>query len=156
MHGLPSEQEVPLGREIELVEHYLEIELIRFHDRLTVGWDVDPVARNAAVPALALQPLVENAILHGTSPLAGPGQITICAAVQGSALVITVRDNGAGPSAARTNRSARNGTRIGIANLRERLERLYGTAAALDLADAPGGGALATLTLPFRAAGETA
>jgi hypothetical protein len=145
--ALSSDQEVPLRRELELVEQYLDIEQIRFRDRLSVEWTVDDVARDAAVPALALQPLIENAIVHGTSRNTGGGRITVAATVDGSARQISVRDNGPGPNAD----GARAGTGIGLSNLRERLNRLYGNAAALSLADAPGGGALATLTLPFRA-----
>jgi hypothetical protein len=144
--ALSSEQEVPLRRELELATQYLEIEQIRFQDRLVVEWAIDAHARDASVPALALQPLVENAIVHGTSRITGAGKILVTAAVDGTALVLSVRDNGLGPSAA----GAKPGTGIGLANLRERLERLYGSAASLTLADASGGGALATLTLPFR------
>lgn len=146
--SLSSELEIPFTREVELVEHYLEIEQIRFHDRLAVRWEIDEPAKSAAVPALALQPLVENAIVHGTSRLTGTGVVTISAAVQGSVLQVSVRDNGPGPSAP----GARRGTGIGIANLRERLARLYGPTATVELTEAPGGGALAMLTLPFRAA----
>ncbi len=148
--ALSSERELPLAREVELVSQYLEIEQIRFHDRLGVRWAVDDIARGAAVPALALQPLVENAIVHGTSRNTGAGCITIGAAVTGSTLVVTVRDNGPGLAAP----GARRGSGIGVANLRERLARLYGDGAALSLADAPGGGTVATLTLPFRAAAD--
>jgi signal transduction histidine kinase len=146
--ALSSEQEVSLKRELELASQYLDIEQIRFQDRLVVTWEVDPLARDAAVPALALQPLIENAIVHGTSRITGCGKIVVSAAVDGTVLEITVRDNGYGPSAA----GAKPGTGIGLANLRERLSRLYGDAASLTLVDAEGGGALATLTLPFRAA----
>ena len=149
--ALSSERELPLEREIEFVARYLDIEQIRFHDRLGVRWEVDGIARHAAVPALALQPLVENAIVHGTSRNTGSGCITIGASVQGSALVVTVQDNGPGPSAP----GGRGGSGIGLSNLRERIARLYGEGASLALADVPGGGALATLTVPFReAAGE--
>ena len=145
-----SEQEVPLRRELELVEQYLEIEKVRFTDRLSVVWTIDAHARDAAVPALALQPLIENAIVHGTSRITGNGSIAVSATVEGTALVIAVRDNGYGPSAA----ASKPGTGIGLSNLRERLSRLYGSSASLTLADVPSGGAVATLTLPFRAAGK--
>jgi signal transduction histidine kinase len=148
--ALSSEQEVSLKRELELAAQYLEIEQIRFRDRLVVTWKIDEHARDAAVPALALQPLVENAIVHGTSRITGCGTIVVAATVDGSALRISVRDNGYGPSAA----GAKPGTGIGLANLRERLSRLYGESASLTLADAEGGGALAVLTLPFRAASQ--
>ena len=101
-----------------------------------------PLARSAAVPALALQPLVENAIVHGTSWLTGAGQIRVTALVRGSALELTVVDNGPGPSAPDRKRGT------GIANLRERLSRLYGAGATLTLTDGLDGGAVATLMLP--------
>jgi signal transduction histidine kinase len=149
--ALSSEQEVSVRREVELVARYLEIEQIRFHDRLGIRWDIDEIARDAAVPALALQPLVENAIVHGTSRVTGNGCISISATVNGSALVISVRDNGPGLDRG----GGRRGAGIGVKNLRERLARLYGDAAALTLENAPDGGAVATLSLPFRAtAGE--
>jgi signal transduction histidine kinase len=146
--ALSSEQEVPLRRELELSTQYLEIEQIRFQDRLAVEWRIDQHARDASVPALALQPLVENAIVHGTSRVTGCGKILVSADVDGTTLVIAVRDNGYGPSAP----GSKPGAGIGLSNLRERLDRLYGSAASLTLADAPGGGAVATLTLPFRSA----
>jgi signal transduction histidine kinase len=146
--ALSSEQEVSLKRELELAGQYLDIEQIRFQDRLAVTWEIDPHARDAAVPALALQPLIENAIVHGTSRITGCGTIVVAASVDGSALQISVRDNGYGPQAA----GAKPGTGIGLANLRERLERLYGDSASLSLTESAEGGALAKLTLPFRAA----
>jgi hypothetical protein len=146
--ALSTEQEVPLRKELELAEQYLQIEQIRFADRLCVDWKIDPHSRDAAVPALALQPLVENAIVHGTSRVTGVGRIEVTAAVEGTALVISVRDNGFGPSAA----ASKPGTGIGLANLRERIARLYGESASLTLTDAPDVGAVATLSLPFRAA----
>jgi len=149
--ALSSDQEVTLRRELELVTQYLGIEQVRFNDRLTIAWEVDPVTNEALVPALALQPLVENAIVHGTSRLTGDGRITIGSAVEGTTLRLFVRDNGPGPSAP----NARSGTGIGISNLRERISRLYGAGATLTLADVPGGGAMATLTVPFRISATT-
>jgi anti-sigma regulatory factor (Ser/Thr protein kinase) len=144
--ALSSEQEVPLRRELELSAQYLEIEQIRFPDRLIVEWNVEAGARDASVPALAIQPLVENAIVHGTSRITGCGKITVSAAVDGTVLMISVRDNGYGPSAG----GVTPGTGIGLTNLRERLVRLYGSGASLTLGNAPEGGAITTLTLPYR------
>ncbi len=144
--ALSSDQEVTLRRELELVTQYLGIEQVRFNDRLTVAWEVDPVTNEALVPALALQPLVENAIVHGTSRITGEGRIAIRSSVEGTTLRLTVSDNGPGPWAP----NARGGTGIGVSNLRERVARLYGDGATVTLVDAPGGGATATLTLPFR------
>src|SRR6185436_16544083 len=74
-----SEQEVTLARELEVLGHYIEIQRIRFQDRLTVDFRVDADARPALVPALVLQPLVENAIRHGIAPRAIPGRIEVAA-----------------------------------------------------------------------------
>ena len=147
--GMAEEQEIQLTRELEMVRTYLEIELVRFSDRLTVRWDVDPAVRSALVPAFALQPLVENAIVHGVSRRGGRGEITISAHSEAGLLRLTVRDNG--PGLASLPRGARGGAGIGLANLRARLQRLYddpGVRVTLD--SPPGGGALASIVLPLR------
>ena len=145
--ALSAEQEVPLSREIDLVRHYLEIEQIRFHDRLSCDISVENSALGALVPSLMIQPLVENSVVHGVSRLPGAGRIVVTARAEGSLLVVTVQDNGPGPFATPKQR----GAGIGIANLRQRLERLYGDAAAMEISDAPGGGCLAMISLPLRA-----
>lgn len=143
--ALSSEQEVPLRRELELARHYLDIEQVRFNDRLTVEFSIEENVLAAVVPSLSLQPLVENAAEHGVARVKGPGRISLTAAAAGTELVLTVRDNGPGPSAGATPR----GTGLGIANLRERIARLYGARARLEIADAPDGGCLATLVVPL-------
>jgi hypothetical protein len=144
--ALPADQEVPLQQELEIVGRYLDIELIRFSDRLRVEWQVEDAARMAAVPALVLQPLVENALVHGIARVRDAGQVTIGARAHGATLTLTVRDSGPGPTVPPKNP----GTGIGIRNLRERLDRLYASAATLAIADAPGGGCIATVVLPWR------
>lgn len=146
--ALSAEQEVSLSRELDLVRHYLEIEQIRFHDRLTFAIDVSDSALGLLVPSLMIQPLVENSVVHGVSRLPGAGRITVAARAEGSLLVVTVQDNGPGPFATPKQR----GAGIGIANLRQRLERLYGEAAMMNISEASGGGCLATISLPLRAA----
>ncbi len=146
--ALSEEQEISLRDEIALVGHYLEIEQMRFHDRLTVTWDIDRDVRNATLPSLALQPLVENAIVHGVSRLTGAGTIHIQADAVGSTLVVSIRDNGPGLSAM----SSRGGAGIGIANLRARLSRLYGDGASLSVSTPAGGGCEARLVVPLREA----
>ncbi len=137
--------EVPLSRELDFVGAYLEIERTRFHDRLTVEVAVDPEARNALVPNLVLQPLVENAIRHGVSPRARPARITVTAARDGDRLRMVVRDDGRGLP-------ARPRERVGIGNTRTRLEQLYPGAHRFELAGAPEGGCVATVEIPFRLA----
>ncbi|MBP6773790.1 MAG: histidine kinase [Gemmatimonadaceae bacterium] len=138
-------QEVALAQEIELTRRYLDIELVRFADRLTVRWYV-PDDLNAVVPAFALQPLVENALVHGIARLSGAGILSISAAHEGTDIVLRVCDNGLGPTVPSTSQ----GAGVGLANLRARLVRLYGDAASLTLQARDGGGAESVLRVPFR------
>ncbi len=138
-------QEVPLARELEYLRLYLSIEQVRFSDRLQVEISVDNELLDAAVPHMGLQPIVENAIRHGVGQRATPGLIEIRAARVGDALHVTVRDNGPGFRAA-----GAGGSRLGLANTRARLAQLHGDAAELRTEDAPGGGALVTLVVPYR------
>lgn len=140
-----DESEVQLRYEIELVERYLDIERIRFGDRLVVTFDVDPAVQRAVVPALLLQPLVENAITHGLSQISTRGLLSVSGWASGRNLHLEVRDNGPGPSV----RPRRPGSGIGISNLRARLERLYGDEQRVSLAAAEGGGCVASVTLPI-------
>ncbi len=99
-----SEQEVTLAKELELLAHYIEIQQIRFQDRLTVNFRIDPDARYALVPNLMLQPLVENAIRHGIAPRAAPGHVIVTAARRGDRLELSVVDDGVGEKASRDHR----------------------------------------------------
>ena len=138
--------EVPLGRELELLELYLGIERVRFLDRLSVDVDIEPAAREALVPAFVLQPLVENAVRHGIARVPRAGRITIGARLVGPELAIEITDTGPGIA---TGPCAREG--LGLRNTRARLQQLYGAAAALRLEPRPSGGTIATLSLPARA-----
>lgn len=139
-------QVVPLRDEIAFLERYLEIEEIRFKDRLTVRMDLNPATLDAEVPTLLLQPLVENAIKHGISRKPGTGEIVVRSYVVSNQLVIEVSDTG--PGFTHSTDSTRTG--IGLANTRARLEQLYGANQALVLDNAPGGGALVHVHVPFR------
>jgi two-component system, LytTR family, sensor kinase len=141
-------QEVPLSRELEYLRLYLSIEQVRFSDRLRVEIDVDPELLDAAVPHMALQPLVENAIRHGVGRRPSPGVIVLRAIRVDDSLQIMVQDDGPGFGG----QGASAGMGLGLANTRARLKQLYGDAAALRTDNAPQGGARATLTLPFRIA----
>jgi hypothetical protein len=153
-------QEVALADELELLERYLEIQRIRFGDRLTVTRDVDEEALNALVPIMILQPLAENAIVHGIAPVRGPGELRLRAARRNGDLLLEVSDTGPGfeESAApvRDTRSAPDGTRttggIGLANTRARLAQLYGDQSSISVGAAEIGGARVSVTLPFRLA----
>jgi two-component system LytT family sensor kinase len=133
-------QEVTLKREMEYLDKYLEIEQVRFGERLEVHRAIDPAALDLLVPNLVLQPLVENAVRHGIAPRISGGRIEVRAHAKGGTLTIEVTDDGPGAE------SVREG--VGMSNTRARLEHLYGAAARLDLANLPGGGFRAHLELP--------
>ena len=143
--------EIPLRRELDVLDRYLTLEQVRFSDRLTVSVEADDDARGALIPAWSLQPLVENALKHGIAPKPGPARLSVRARRDGDALVVEVEDDGIGPAASGA-RARTAGTGVGLANTRARLDALYGADASLTLAPGEGAGALATLTLPYRLA----
>jgi two-component system LytT family sensor kinase len=137
-------QEVTLARELEYLRLYLSIEQLRFSDRLHVEISVEPELLDAAVPHMGLQPIVENAIHHGIGQRATSGTIQIRAKLAGTALHVTVRDDGPGFTG-----NGAGGLKLGLANTRARLKQLYGDASELRTETASGGGALVTMILPF-------
>lgn len=143
-------QEVPLAEELRFTRLYLEIEQVRFRARLGVRWEVPPSVQGALVPALVLQPLVENAIRHAIEPRREGGTLLIRAARHDGALELSVTDDGPGPGVA----PARPGQGIGLAATRGRLRELYGEAARLEVGPAPAGGTTAAVRLPWRTAVE--
>jgi sensor histidine kinase YesM len=143
-----SEAEVPLSRELNLVKQYLEIERIRFGDRLTVTVDVPRELLDLPVPNLVLQPLVENAIVHGVGPRPGPGKVTVQAHQVGDTLLLRVLDDGIGLE--RSGSSVGHG--IGVGNTRARLKAIYGEKASLTLREAEWGGCVAEIRLPLAVA----
>ena len=117
-------QQVTLQEELEFLRCYLEIERVRFHDRLTVNMQIDPDALEAQVPNLILQPIVENAIRHGIVSRIAPGQIEIKACLKDNVLRLSVKDNGPGLGAVDGGRAIlREG--LGLANTRSRLAQMY-------------------------------
>jgi signal transduction histidine kinase len=148
-----GEQEVPLGRELEVLEHYLEIQQIRFPDRLGVTFAVDPEVRQALVPNFILQPLVENAIRHGISPRATPGRIEVGAVRRDGVLALRVSDDGVGlhPAA-----GVRRGEGIGLSNTEARLRHLYGPRHRFELQSGSPGGFTVLIEIPFRSACDSA
>ena len=138
-----SAPEVPLEEELRILRTYLEIEQVRFEDRLRVEWDIDPDTYPARVPHLLLQPLVENAVRHGIAPYAAEGTIRIVSARRDGALHLAVRDDGIGLGWPR----AREG--VGLANTRTRLRQLYGARQRFAVLDAPEGGVHVEMELPF-------
>jgi signal transduction histidine kinase len=145
----PTGSEVPLGEEIETLELYLDIMRVRFVERLSVDVQVDDAVRDAAVPALVLQPLVENALRHGDPGPGVPARISVRARRDDGSLLLEVEDNG--PGLAGTQAEAV-GKGVGLANTARRLEQLYGERQTLTLSNLTGGGLRVAVELPYRAA----
>ena len=133
---------VPLSREVEMVRDYLAIQSARFGSRLHTEVSLDPAAAAVDVPPLVLQPLVENAILHGLGRRRG-GAVAVVARRADDELVIEVSDDGPGPGA-----SSHQGTGTSVGDLGQRLRLIYGDRARLALEPSPAGGCLARLRLP--------
>jgi LytS/YehU family sensor histidine kinase len=135
-----------LGDEIDLVSAYLEIERARFEERLRIDIDVPGELRGIRVPALMIQPLVENAIKHGIANSRSGGRVAIESRSDGHKLAITVRNSGARATDAEITRGRKNG--VGLANLDARLRHQYGDAATLTLV-ASAGETCAEIVLPL-------
>ncbi len=138
--------EVTLKQEIEFLNGYLEIERIRFQDRLTTDIHVDPEVLDARVPNLILQPIVENAMRHAIGNSTS-GRVEVTAVPRNGVVRIVVKDNGPGIQADRT-LEANRGRGLGLANTRARLVGLYGEAARFELTNDPSGGLIVTLEIP--------
>jgi hypothetical protein len=141
--GVP---EVTLQQELDFLGHYIEIQKARFSDRLNVRMAIAPEALRARIPNLLLQPLVENAILHGIAPKTEPGHVDVSARVDGDVLHLEVRDDGPGLVNGRA--PVREG--VGLANTRERLAKIYGARTRLTLRSEPGRGVTVEITVPYR------
>jgi two-component system LytT family sensor kinase len=137
-------QEVPLSQELEFVERYLEIEQIRFEDRLRVCFDIDPQTLDAQVPNLILQPLVENAIRHGIGHNAG-GKVEVRSSLVEGKLLLQVLDDGVGLTGMCLKRPG-----LGLNNTRARLDAIYGKEHDFVLRNASNGGAEAAIRIPFQ------
>jgi LytS/YehU family sensor histidine kinase len=132
---------VSLAEEWEFAQRYLEIETLRFGERLLVRSELTDDSRNALLPSFALQTLIENAVRHGAAPRIEPTEISIAARVDNDQLIISVADTGNGLNGARSN-----GT--GLQRLRDRLSVLYSGRATLDVASPSAGGYTASLSIP--------
>jgi signal transduction histidine kinase len=142
-------QEVTLRSELEFGRRYLELEQIRFGDRLAIEWSIASETLDASVPNLLLQPLLENAIKHAIAPFSTSGRISISSRQDNGTLRLRVADNG--PGLAGSNGDApRLG--IGLSNIRARLQQLYGTAQKVKVSNGDGGGLIVDITIPFRSA----
>lgn len=138
-------QMTTLSRELEFVNCYVEIEKVRFEERLNVSIDVAPETLDASVPHLLLQPLVDNAIKHGISRLVAGGEIRISATADDADLHLEVRDNG--PGVREVAPFPSNG--VGLRITRERLETIYGQHQSVELLTLPEGGAVARVSIPL-------
>jgi hypothetical protein len=137
---------VSLGDELDTLSHYLAIERLRFSDWLVIEEEVEDAARDALVPPFVLQPLVENAVHHGLVERAARGRITIRANIVADRLRIAIIDNGVG-----LNRASYGTTRgVGLRNVGERLDAMYGADAALTLQEIAGEGTAAALEIPMQ------
>jgi signal transduction histidine kinase len=139
-------QEITLKQELDFLERYLGIEKIRFQERLNIRFNATPSVLDSYVPNMILQPLVENAIHHGIAPNTDAGRIEIEARREEEWLTMRVIDNGPGMTDQATSR--RKG--VGLSNIRERLENLYGDNFLFELENIPEGGFSATIRIPFR------
>jgi hypothetical protein len=137
--------EIPLARELELADAYLDVERLRFAERLRVVRDVEPATLAARVPSLILQPLLENALRHGLGPRPAGGTVTLRARVESGQLTLAIEDDGVGCAAAMAE-----GTGLGL--VRERLQRSYGRAHQFEIGTREGGGTAVWLRLPLTTA----
>ena len=141
-----GEDVVTLADELNFVRNYLNLEALRLGNRLTVDWQVEEVALRICVPALSIQPIVENSIKHAFNPRTEPGTLSVHAALSADkrSLNVTVSDNGPGCDDKRVDQ--RSG--LGVSTVRRRLELEYGGHASLVITTAPGQGFSAALTFP--------
>lgn len=150
---------VQLREEIEFVDDYLDIEVVRFgRDKLRVYKHLDPDTLDIVVPSMLLQPLVENSIKHGLSPKIDGGSITLRSRLQGGKLVIHVEDDGVGMSAppAVAAQTMASGHGIGMMNVAERLSVLFGEEGQMTVRSRDGQGTLVIVEIPMLQADETA
>jgi two-component system, LytTR family, sensor kinase len=144
----------PLGAELEALQSYFDIERVRFADKVTLETEIEPATLSAQVPCFVWQPLLENAIKHGIETSGGSGRITVRAQSRNGSLLFQIQDTGPGLS---NNGSAGYPLHegIGLSRTRAILEHLYGPDQHFEIQSVPGGGVLASLTIPFRTAGST-
>jgi hypothetical protein len=141
-----SDARLPLAEEVQLVHRFVEIQQARFGERVQVSFDVDPRAVPARVPALLIQPLVENAIRHGLAPKADGGAVEVRIRKDGDRLFVDVEDTGVGVPVGWTLASA---TGTGLRNLEARLAALYGEGGSMTAGRSRDGGFLVSVILPF-------
>jgi LytS/YehU family sensor histidine kinase len=140
-------QEIKLKEEISFIKLYLNIQQMRFSDRLQVEFEIEPATNHALVPNLLLQPLAENALRHGFGQSVDSGIIRITSRAENGSLRLTVCDNGAGLP---DNWQLKSGMGIGLANTAARLQQLYGENHRLDIRNLDDGGVEVVVVIPLR------
>jgi two-component system, LytTR family, sensor kinase len=140
---------VPLSDELRFTDDYLDIEVVRFgQDKLRVEKEIDPRTLDVLVPSILLQPLIENSIKHGLEPRIQGGTVTLRSRLEGDRVRIEVADDGVGMGNRPQNALRRSGSGIGMKNVQERLEVLYGQEARFNVVSNPGRGTLVSIEIP--------
>jgi two-component system LytT family sensor kinase len=140
---------VPLRDELKFTDDYLDIEVVRFgSDKLRIEREIDPRTLDILVPSILLQPLIENSIKHGLEPRIHGGTVTLRSRMEADRVFIEVADDGVGMGQRPASALARGGAGIGMKNVQERLEVLYGGQARFTVDSHPGRGTLVTIDLP--------
>ncbi len=145
---------VPLSEELKFTDDYLDIEVVRFGaEKLRVEKEIDPRTLAVLVPSILLQPLIENSIKHGLEPRIRGGTVTLRSRLKGDRVLIEVADDGVGMGNRPASALSRNGAGIGMKNVQERLEVLYGSQARFSVVSNPGRGTLVSIEIPANLAG---
>jgi two-component system LytT family sensor kinase len=140
---------VPLRDELRFTDDYLDIEVVRFGaDKLKVEKEIDPRTLEVLVPSILLQPLIENSIKHGLEPRIHGGTVTLRSRLNGDRVLIEVADDGVGMGNRPVSALSRSGAGIGMKNVQERLEVLYGNQAHFNVVSNPGRGTLISIEIP--------
>jgi len=140
---------VPLSEELEFTDDYLAIEVVRFGAKLRVEKEIDPQTLSILVPSILLQPLIENSIKHGLEPRIDGGTVTLRSRLDGDRVLIEVADDGVGMGNKPASALRREGAGIGMKNVQERLEVLYGDQASFTVVSSPGRGTRVSIDLPI-------
>jgi len=140
---------VPLSEELRFTDDYLDIEVVRFGtEKLRVEKEIDPRTLAVLVPSILLQPLIENSIKHGLEPRINGGTVTLRSQLNGDRVLIEVADDGVGMGNRPASALSRSGAGIGMKNVQERLDVLYGNQARFTVVSNPGRGTLVSIEIP--------
>jgi len=140
---------VPLSEELSFTDDYLDIEVVRFGaEKLRVEKEIDPRTLSVLVPSILLQPLIENSIKHGLEPRLNGGTVTLRSRLEGDRVLIEVSDDGVGIGNRPASALRKTGAGIGMKNVQERLDVLYGSQARFNIVSNPGRGTLVSIELP--------